>query len=250
MSATQLSQSIEAGIATLTLNRPEALNAITPEMIEGLAAALEALEHDQQVRAVVITGAGRAFSAGVDLKAFGDRPVVNGSVGDILDLPGQRATDAMRRMRKPVVGKVNGHCFTGALELVLACDLVYVAAEAKLGDTHAKWGLRPSWGMSQALPRRIGQMAARELSFTARTFSGAEAEQLGLANACVPAAELDNYVASVLSSIVANSAGVLAAYKDLYAQAEELGFAAALRYEYDTEFEIGDSNERLVEFLK
>lgn len=238
------------GITTITLNRPDALNALTPRMLEALGSALETAGEDDDVRAIVVTGAGRAFSAGVDLKALGDRPIINGSVGDILDIPARRAIRYMEIAPKPVIAKVNGHCFTGALELALGCDLIYVAAEAKLGDTHAKWGVRPSWGMSQRLPRRIGMARAKELSLTARSVSGPEAAEIGLANDCAPAAELDDLVASVLGQILENSAHVLAAYKVLYRDTEDRTLTAGLAFEAGTIFEIPDTAERLSGFRK
>lgn len=240
----------ENGVATITLNRPDALNALTPGMLEALSLALEAAGEDDAVRAIVLTGAGRAFSSGVDLKALGDRPIVNGSVGDILDIPARRSIRYMEIAPKPVIAKVNGHCFTGALELVLGCDLIYVAAEAKLGDTHAKWGVRPSWGMSQRLPRRVGMTRAKEMSLTARSVSGADAVEIGLANGCVPAAELDDLVASVLEQILENSAHVLAAYKVLYRDTEDRTLTAGLAFEAGTLFEIPDTAERLSGFRK
>jgi enoyl-CoA hydratase/carnithine racemase len=238
------------GIATLTLNRPDALNALTPRMLEALGNAVEAAGEDDDVRAIVVTGAGRAFSSGVDLKALGDRPIINGSVGDILDIPARRAIRFMEIAPKPVIAKVNGHCFTGALELALGCDLIYTAAEAKLGDTHAKWGVRPSWGMSQRLPRRVGMTRAKEMSLTARSISGAEAAQIGLANDCAPAAELDDLVDSVLSRILDNSAHVMAAYKVLYRDTEDRTLSAGLAFEAGTVFEIPDTAERLSGFRK
>lgn len=238
------------GITTITLNRPDALNALTPRMLEALGSALETAGEDDDVRAIVVTGAGRAFSAGVDLKALGDRPIINGSVGDILDIPARRAIRYMEIAPKPVIAKVNGHCFTGALELALGCDLIYVAAEAKLGDTHAKWGVRPSWGMSQRLPRRIGMARAKELSLTARSVPGPEAAEIGLANDCAPAAELDDLVASVLEQILENSAHVLAAYKVLYRDTEDRTLTAGLAFEAGTIFEIPDTAERLSGFRK
>ncbi len=167
-------------VATITLNRPDALNAITPAMLHRLGDLLTELADDADVDVVVLTGAGRAFSAGVDLKALGDRELVDGKVGDILDLPARRVTELLSSMPAITVAKVNGFCFTGALELALACDVIIAAEEAKFGDTHAKFGLRPTWGMSQRLPRLIGLAAARELSLTARTFDAAEARSLGM----------------------------------------------------------------------
>ena len=132
--------------ATITLHRPDALNAITPTMLVSLGDELERLAADGDITAVVLTGAGRAFCAGVDLKALGDRELVGGSVGDLLDVPARRVTDLLATMPAITVAKVNGFCFTGALELVLACDLAVAANEAKFGDTHAKFGLAPDLG--------------------------------------------------------------------------------------------------------
>lgn len=234
---------------TITLNRPEALNAITPTMVVALGDRLEELAADDSVRAVVLTGAGRAFSAGVDLKALGDRELVNGKVGDLLDLPARRVTELLSSsMPQVTVAKVNGFCFTGALELALACDVIVAAEEATFGDTHAKFGLRPTWGLSQRLPRLVGFARARELSLTARTFRGTEAAAMGMVARAVPGAELDGAVDELLAQILANSPASLRAYKDLYGRALDLGQTEALRYEADTEFEIDDTAARLAEF--
>jgi enoyl-CoA hydratase/carnithine racemase len=235
-------------VATVVLSRPEALNALTPPMLTRLGDVLEELAADDTVRAVVLTGQGRAFSAGVDLKALAGRPIVNGAVGDILDLPARRATALLAWMPKPTIAKVNGFCFTGALELAIACDLVVAANEAKLGDTHAKFGLRPTWGMSQRLIALVGPARARDLSFTARTFSGSDAAAWGLAAAAVPRDELDAAVQTFLDQILANSAGSLAAYKDLYRQALDGGLRPGLGYEAATTYPIADGNDRIADF--
>jgi enoyl-CoA hydratase/carnithine racemase len=238
----------DGAVATMTLTRPDALNAITREMLLGLSAALDELAADDAIRVVVLTGEGRAFSAGVDLKALAGRTLEGGGVGDVLDLP---ARDAIRRLTtipKVVIARVNGFCFTGALELALACDLMVVADEAKLADTHAKFGLRPTWGMSQRLVRTVGVARARELSYTARTFSGSDAAAWGLAVRSVPRAELDDAVAELAEAIVANSAGSLAAYKDLYRQALDRGLGDGLDYEAGTDYPITDTEERVASF--
>jgi enoyl-CoA hydratase/carnithine racemase len=250
MTDAHLTHETRDGVATLTLNRPEALNALTPDMLALLADALAQAAGDDAVRAVVITGAGRAFSAGVDLKSLGGRPIENGSVGDILDVPARAAIQSMESMPKPVIARVNGHCFTGALELVLACDLVYVASEARLGDTHAKWGVRPTWGMSQRLPRKIGATRARELSLTARAFTADEALTMGLANGVAPAAELGALVDERVQQIVANSPDVIAAYKDLWQHTAGLPLSAGLEYEAQAVYPVRDTGERLADFLK
>ena len=235
-------------ITVLTLDRPEKLNALSYELVEQLHEALDALAADNTCRVVVLTGSGRAFSAGVDLKVLGGRDLTDGSVGDLLDLPARRGTHLLSTMPKPSVAKVNGHCFTGALELVLACDLVVVASAAKLGDTHAKFGLRPTWGMSQRLPRLVGMVAARELSYTARVFTGAEAAGMGLVARAVPADELDDAVDGLVRDLLANSPGSLAAYKDLYREALERPLGDGLAYEAATTYRIPDTVERLSGF--
>lgn len=236
-------------VATVTLNRPTALNAITPQMLDELNEAFAAVEADPAVTVAVLTGEGRAFSAGVDLKALGARTLEGGKVGDILDVPARRLTERLSTMPVVVIAKVNGFCFTGALEIALACDLIVVAEEANFGDTHAKWGLRPTWGMSQRLPRAVGAARARELSYTARNFTGAEAAAWGMATA-VPRAELDAAVMVLAATIGANSRSALAAYKDLYRQTAGATLKDGLAYEYGTDYPISDAEaaERLAGF--
>ena len=235
-------------VATITLARPDVLNAITEQMLTQLEVALDDVRADDVVRVVVLTGEGRAFSAGVDLKALGGRSLEGGAVGDLLDLPARAVIAKLTTMPKVVIARVNGFCFTGALELVLACDLVVTAEEARLGDTHAKWGLRPTWGMSQRLVRSVGISRARHLSYTGRTFSGAEAAAWGLAVQCVPLAELDGAVAGLADAVAANSPGSIAAYKDLYREALEQDLSDGLAYEATTAYSIVDTEERIAAF--
>ena len=236
---------LDGSRATVTLRRPEALNAITPRMLDELGDAFDRLAADDRVVVVVLTGEGRAFSAGVDLKSLGDRTLTGGKVGDVLDLPARRLIDAIAQLPAVVVAKVNGACFTGALELALACDVVVVADDAKLGDTHAKFGLRPTWGMSQRLPWLVGPARARWLSYTARTFTGAEAAAWGLAAQAVPREELDSAVEDLVRAVTANSADSLRAYKDLFRAAARASLPEGLEYEAATDYAIGDTEERI-----
>lgn len=238
----------QGAVRTLTLNRPEALNALTPALLEELATALEAAATDATVRVVVLTGTGRAFSAGVDLKALAEMPVSGGDVAEVLNAPARRVTHLLSTMSKVTIAKVNGFCFTGALELALACDIFVVAAEAKLGDTHAKFGLRPTWGMSARLIRAVGPVRARELSYTARTFMGTDALAYGMAATCVPLAELDATVDALAASIAANSADSIAAYKDLYLHQQDLGLADGLRFEQDAKYSMHGAGDRISGF--
>ncbi|MEM7142859.1 MAG: enoyl-CoA hydratase/isomerase family protein [Actinomycetota bacterium] len=231
-------------VATITLDRPDALNAITPTMLDALGEILAECAVDG-TRVVVLTGEGRAFSAGVDLKALGEAKPKDGEVGGGLNTPARRVTGLLSTMPAITVAKVNGYCFTGALELALACDLIVAADEAVFADTHAKFGLRPTWGMSQRLPQLIGVVAAREMSYTARRIDGVEAKALGLAARTAPLAELDAAVDALITELVDNSAGSLAAYKDLYQQAIERPLADGLTYEYSTDYIIPDTADRL-----
>ncbi len=237
-------------VRILTLNRPEALNALTPQLLEDLATALESAAADTAVRVVVLTGSGRAFSAGVDLKALAAAPPSSGNVADSLNGPARRCTELLSTMAKVTIAKVNGFCFTGALELALACDLLVAADEAKMGDTHAKWGLRPTWGMSARLVQAVGIVRARELSYTARTFTGAEALAFGLASYSVPLTELDAKVTEVAAAIVANSPEAITAYKDLYRNAQDRNLSDGLSFEYVTHYPLSGAGTRLDAFGK
>jgi enoyl-CoA hydratase len=239
---------IADGVATIVLDRPEALNALTADMLTALAATLDRMAADDAVEVIVLTGAGRAFSAGVDLKALGQRRLDGGKVGDVLDIPARSVTERITMIPKVVIARVNGFCFTGALELVLACDLAVAADTAKFGDTHAKFGLRPTWGMSQRLVAAVGITKARELSYTARTFSGAQAAAWGLVTRAVPADELDQAVADLAAEVRANSADSLAAYKDLYRVALDAGLSEGLQYEARTDYTIADTEPRIADF--
>jgi enoyl-CoA hydratase/carnithine racemase len=242
---------LQEAVLTLRFNRPDALNALRPEMLEALSLLIKQADDDAAVSVIVLTGAGRAFSAGVDLKVLQGIDPVAGKIGDVFDAPAQLVAAAMRGTGKPVIARVHGACFTGALEIALHCDFIYTTEDTKFGDTHTKFGLRPTWGMSQTLARAVGLRRAKELSFTARTFSGAEAAAWGLANAAYPSLEaLDEALAETTRRIAGNSQGAVAAMKDLYSIAEdELGVLAGLDAEAEMVYpQITDTNERLAGF--
>jgi len=145
---------------------------------------------------------------------------------------------------------VNGFCITGAMEIVLGCDLVVAAEEAKFGDTHARWGLRPTWGMSQRLPRAVGMLKAKELSFTADLITGKQAQELGLVNMAVPLDKLEETVQELVKKITLNSMASLAAYKHLYNHGLDETLKKGLELEARSEFDIMDTEERLAKFRK
>ena len=241
---------VDAGIGRITINRPEAMNAITPGMLKELRDAVLEAGKDSKVRIIVLTGAGKAFSSGVDLKSLGGRKLERGKVGDILDIPARNLITAIRSVPKVVIALVNGFCFTGAMEIMLACDVVIATEDAKIADTHAKWGLRPTWGMSARLPRRVGFLKAKELSFTAEAISGKEAERIGLINQAVPAGNLEEALQTIARKIMANSPQSIEAYKMLYNSNETMTLEESLELEYKSEFNITDTEQRLGGFKK
>ena len=251
MSEPLVKSAIENGVAEVTLNRPDALNSFTPDLLKALIAALKEAEAKAQV--IVLSGAGRAFSAGVDLKMLQNATFKSGKVDNVFDNVSVLAVDAIRHCAVPVIAKVHGFCFTGALEMALHADFILTTADTKFGDTHAKWGLRPSWGMSQNLARAVGVRRARELSYTAATFTGADAERWGLATAAFADVEtLNAETARRAKAIAEASPGAIAAYKDLYRLAEENpALEDALGEEQRREYsQITDTMDRLKGFAK
>ncbi len=214
------------GIAVLTLNRPQALNALSPATFIELRAHLEQISGaTDRIGCVVLSGAGRSFSAGNDLKAIqaGERAPTPHFQAETLEL--------IESLAQPVIAAVRGHCYTGALELALACDLLVCSETAQLADTHGRWAMTPTWGMSQRLPRRIGLVRARELMFTGRVLSGADAVAWGMANRCVPDAELESAALELARAIVANSWHTVFADKKLLRQSQEATLSAGLAWE-------------------
>ena len=174
-----------AGYAVLTLNRPEKLNALSMELRRELVSALEELRRDPAVRVLILTGAGRAFCAGLDLNELSQPTSANSARAFELD-----PVAALLQFEAPVIGAINGVAATGGFELAMVCDILLASTHAQFADTHAKVGLLPGWGLSVRLPRRIGLHRAKELAFTARFLSAAEAEAWGLVNRVVPPGEL------------------------------------------------------------
>lgn len=241
---------VDQGIAWITLNRPERLNAMSPEMIREWTQAIQTASQDNEVRVIVVTGAGRAFCTGLDLKSLGQIKIENGEVeGELISL-GLGLMVAMLESPRPIIAMVNGACFTGGLELLFGFDLIVASEDAIFGDTHAKWGIRPSWGLSQRMPRVIGVTRAKELSYTCRTFSAQEAREMGLVNRVVPAAHLKEETTRLAMEIIPNSAEAIAAIKDLYNRGMEQSLQEGLQYEQDKHYVIQDTNERLFGFNK
>lgn len=238
------------GTARITLNRPEVLNAFNIAILVEIRKALNVIQEDDSIGVVVLTGAGRAFSVGVDLKSIGGQKLEGGSVGDEINQAARSLIQAMEKLPKPIIAMVNGFCLTGALEIALGCDMIIASENAKFGDTHIRWGFRPTWGLSQKLPRALGIMKAKELSFSAEMISAEEAERIGLINRVVTAEELEPTVQALAEKIMSNSRDAIAAYKALINCGFKENLATALELEAETTFVIGDTEERTKEFRK
>lgn len=235
-------------IATITLNRPDALNAITPQMLGETKKALDRAVADGNVGVVVLTGAGRAFCSGVDLVAMADQLGQGLDADEILHKPARELIEAMAEAPKIIIGAINGYCLTGGLELALGCDLLVASEKARFGDTHTKWGLRCLWGMSYRLPARVGWQKAQEMTYTSGMVSASVAAAMGLVNQCAPESELMDYALYMAKSILANDPAAVAAHKALYVQGMRDAWAAARQREIDTPFDLSGAAGRVGEF--
>jgi len=196
------------GVLTLTLNRPEALNSFTIEMKEALLAGLKDAARDRSVRVVILTGAGRAFSAGQDLKERQGPNVPD--LGTELRTRYNPIILAMRRLEKPIIGAVNGVAAGAGISLAMACDILIASDKATFMEAFGRVGLVPDTGSTWFLPRLVGPARAAEMTFTADSVDAATAERIGLVNRVVPADKLMDE-ASALAARLAQAAPIAVA---------------------------------------
>ena len=219
-------------IATITLNRPEARNAMTKRMRNDLCASLRAADADDGVDAIILTGADPVFTGGVDL-----REVAADGLSDDPDSNKRQAEDPAQACRdtvKPLICAVNGTCVTGGLEIALSCDFIVASEQARFADTHAKIGVIAAWGMTALLPRAVGKRMAKEMTATARFVYAEEALRLGLVNHVVAHDELLTRAEGLANQIVAASTPATAATMGLYDDGDGLSFAEAKDLEEET----------------
>ena len=233
------------GVATLSLNRPQTLNALNVALFHSLDKHVRDIgARTEAIGVVVLRGAGRCFSSGHDLADL--------DAGEELPTPNFQA-DVIERLAslpQPVITAVHGHCYTGALELALAGDLIFAAESARFADTHAKWSLVPIWGLSQRLPRRVGAYKAREMMLTCRTYTGREAEAMGLANYCVQDERFEAELSALVESILSNSWHSHRANKRLLIQTDGLPLEVGLAHEVYRSAGFGpDFRDRVATFL-
>jgi 2-(1,2-epoxy-1,2-dihydrophenyl)acetyl-CoA isomerase len=217
------------GVATITLNRPESLNALNAEMRRELLAALKAASRDAAVRAVVITGAGRGFCSGADLRGGSAerdfRRVVTDEYNPLIS--------AIRALPKPVIAAVNGVAAGAGVSLALACDLVWAADDARFLQAFVRIGLVPDSGSTRALVRALGRHRAAQLIFTGEPLSAEEAHAAGLVNVVVPAEELADAAHAAGARLAAGPTRAIGYAKRLINHAEDAALAESLAMEAD-----------------
>lgn len=206
-------------IALLTFNRPDKLNALSSGLRQAFIRTLREMSDEDDVRVVVLTGAGRAFSAGLDLgEIAASGASVEANVG------AENMVEAIAAFPKPIIGAINGLAVTGGFEIALALDILLVAEEASFIDSHVRVGISPGWGLSQRLARAVGLSRANELSLAARPLGAREAVEWGLANRVYPAVELVPAALALADQIAAHEPAGVQTMKGLIAA----GFAGTL----------------------
>ncbi|MBP6364434.1 MAG: enoyl-CoA hydratase [Novosphingobium sp.] len=218
-------------VAVVTMNRPEAMNALSSGLRAELAAAMVEVDSDDTIHAVVLTGAGtRAFTAGLDLKELG----VAGLGAANAETPAANPVKAIEQCRKPVIGAINGVAITGGFEVALACDILIASENARFADTHARVGIMPGWGLSQKLSRMIGISRAKELSLSGNFLDAQTACQWGLVNRVVSAEDLLPTAKKLAADIASADPAMIAAYKHLIDGGFALPFGEAMALEHAT----------------
>ena len=215
-------------VALVTLNRPDALNALSRALRAEIVRVFTELKDDEDVRAVVLTGSGRAFTAGIDLKEAGQTGFALGADED------SKSIDIARALKEypwPIIGAINGFAITGGFELALMCDVLLASEHAKFADTHARVGIVPGWGLSQKLSRLIGISRAKELSFSGNFLDAHTAERWGLVNRVYLSDELIPHAMKLAQDMCSTQPDLLKQYKALIDDGFGMPFAEAMKEE-------------------
>lgn len=222
-----LTYELKQGICTLTINRPEAMNALNHEVFAGLDQAADRLSADDgEVRCVILRGAGKAFCAGLDLKMLGAN-------AENPNLAAQAAVvEKIAALPMPVIAQVHSYCFAGALELALACDLIFVDEQTQLADTHGKWGLSPCWGMTQRLPRRVGRARSLDLMYSSRRVSAGEGLSIGLVDRVFAVDDLAAMTWAFAEEVAENSTLTHRICKAVLGATDSMPLPQGIEYEY------------------
>lgn len=215
----------DEGVTTVTLNRPEQLNALSLELRAALAQEFKRLATDQATDVVILTGSGRAFSAGLDLKELGQTGLQSEGDG------GPEFHDAVRNLGKPLIGAINGFAITGGFEIALMCDILIASEQAKFADTHVRMGVVPGWGLSQRLSMLVGASRAKEMSYSARYVDAHTAANWGLVNRVLAADELIPYCLELAKDIQAADRDTLQAVQRLINYSLDHGLSEGIEEE-------------------
>jgi enoyl-CoA hydratase len=238
-------------VAILTLNRPEALNAISAEMFDDLERHLEVIGADAEIRAVVVTGAGdRAFCAGADI---GHMHAARPSEARAFAGRGHRLFLSLEALGRPVIAAINGYCLGGGCELALACDMRLASDNAQIGLPEVTLGIFPGWGGTQRLPRIVGMGHAMEMILSGRRIKADEAARTGLVNRVLPAAELLDAAVALGSDIAQRAPLAVREAKELVNLAGSVPLAAGLAHELDRfalMFDTADQREGMTAFVE
>lgn len=229
-------------ISTITINRPESLNALNPDVLQGLILELGKIASNPAIRSVIITGKGpKAFVAGADIRSMsqlGPRPIA-----DYVEL-GQRAMRAIESLEVPVIAAVNGFALGGGLELALACDLIVCGESAKLGQPEVNLGIIPGFGGTQRLIQRCGIGAARRLCYTGELVTAEEARAIGLADKVIPDTQLTDEVKKLATTIASKAPLAVKGAKKVINRAHESLLLSGLRLEVEEFLRLFQTRDR------
>ena len=241
---------ITDGIATVTINRPNVLNALNSETLTELETAFLELDGNDGVKVIILTGAGKAFVAGADISEMAPLDAMGGRA---FGLRGQSVFTLIENLSKPVIAAVNGFALGGGTELALSCDFIYASEKAKFGQPEVGLGVTPGFGGTQRLPRRIGNAMARELIYTGRVIGGTEAREIGLANAVLPPEELMEAAMKTAREIASRGQVSVRLCKAAITRGMDVDINAALSLEADVFglcFSTFDQKEGMAAFLE
>ena len=235
-------------VGLVTLNRPQALNAINPTLIAELNQALDAFEADASIGCIVITGSEKAFAAGADIKAMSSQGYPQVYLDDF-----GAAVDRIAARRKPMIAAVAGFALGGGCELAMICDIVIAADTARFGQPEIKLGIMPGWGGTQRMTRAIGKAKAMDLCLTGRMMDADEAERSGLVARVVPAADLLNEAMKTAETIASMSLPIVMMTKETVNRANETTLSEGIRFErrvFHAMFATADQKEGMAAFVE
>jgi enoyl-CoA hydratase len=236
-------------VGLVTLNRPQALNALNDALMDELGTALRAFDADDGISAIVLTGSDKAFAAGADIAAMKDWTYMDVFSSDYIT----RNWEQLRRVRKPVIAAVAGYALGGGCELAMMCDIIVAADTARFGQPEIRLGVIPGAGGTQRLPRAIGKAKAMDLVLTARMMEAQEAERAGLVSRVVPAARLLDEAMAVAQAIAQYSLPAILMAKEAVQRAYEAPLAEGLLFErrlFHSLFATADQKEGMSAFLE